>query len=386
MGIFIPIVLGMLTAFGPFITDFYLPVMPEMTEYFHSSTALVSMSLTAGMIGLAAGQILIGPLTDKYGRKGILIGSLLLFVLASIGCVFCTDIWTFNAFRLFQGIGGAGGIVISKSMATDMYSGHELARFMALLGAINGVAPVCAPVIGGALSAVTAWQGVFVALLGIGILLALSSTRLHETLVEEKRFTTGLGDVYGNLFRVFRNPIFTLSTLSIMASGICFFGYIASSPFILQEIYGLSPFMYSICFAINALMIGVGAGTASLFRRQATCLRMAVLCLGVGTLAMSTSLLLALSIWILMPSYIILLAGFGLLQPVTTTIAMDSERNNAGAASAIFGASLFVAGGIASPLVGIGNLLWATSIVTVAGTLLCGACTLTLARRVKSLR
>ena len=127
LGIFIPATLGMLTAFGPFVTDFYLPVLPEMTEFFHTSPALASLSLTTGMIGLAAGQVFIGPLTDKYGRKNILVGSMLMFAIASVLCIISPNIYLFNLMRIFQGIAGAGGIVISKSMATDMFSGKDLA-------------------------------------------------------------------------------------------------------------------------------------------------------------------------------------------------------------------------------------------------------------------
>lgn len=158
ISIFVPATLGMLTAFGPFVTDFYLPVLPEMAEYFHTSPALASMSLTTGMVGLAAGQVFIGPLTDKVGRKRILVGSMLMFAVASVLCIFAPNIFVFNVMRVLQGIAGAGGIVISKSMATDMYSGKELANFMAILGSINGIAPVCAPIIGGLVAGVASWQ------------------------------------------------------------------------------------------------------------------------------------------------------------------------------------------------------------------------------------
>lgn len=113
MKVFLPATLGMLTAFGPFVTDFYLPVLPEMTSYFHTTPALASMSLTTGMIGLAAGQLFIGPLTDKYGRKRILVGSMLLFVVASLLCILSKDIFMFNAMRVLQGLAGAGGIVMA---------------------------------------------------------------------------------------------------------------------------------------------------------------------------------------------------------------------------------------------------------------------------------
>ena len=227
IGVFIPATLGMLTAFGPFVTDFYLPVLPEMSEFFHTSPALASLSLTTGMIGLAIGQVFIGPLTDKFGRKKILVGSMLMFAIASVLCIFAPNIYLFNLMRLFQGLAGAGGIVISKSMSTDMYSGKELANFMAILGSINGIAPVCAPVIGGLMAGVTNWQGVFGLLLGIGIILMFCSARLPETLTPEKRIQKSIIQVYANLFRVFRNRIFTLSTLAEMA---CVFQFIAIHP------------------------------------------------------------------------------------------------------------------------------------------------------------
>lgn len=259
-GVFIPATLGMLTAFGPFVTDFYLPVLPELTAFFHTSPALASLSLTSGMIGLAAGQVFIGPLTDKFGRRGILVGSMVVFAIASVLCVLAPDIYLFNLCRLFQGLAGAGGIVISKSMATDMYRGEELARFMAVLGAINGIAPVSAPVIGGLMAGQTSWQGVFCLLIVVGVLLMVCSARLPETLPAAQRIRKSVLQVYANLFRVFRNPRFTLSTLSAMASFFTFFAYIASSPFILQQLYGLTPLQFSLCFAVNALMIGLGAG------------------------------------------------------------------------------------------------------------------------------
>lgn len=137
---------------------------------------------------------------------------MLMFAIASVLCILAPNIYIFNLMRLFQGLAGAGGIVISKSMSTDMYSGKELANFMAILGSINGIAPVCAPVIGGLMAGVTNWQGVFGLLLGIGIILMFCSARLPETLTPEKRIQKSIIQVYANLFRVFRNRIFTLST------------------------------------------------------------------------------------------------------------------------------------------------------------------------------
>lgn len=371
MKVFIPATLGMLTAFGPFVTDFYLPVLPEMTGYFHTTPALASMSLTAGMIGLAAGQLFIGPLTDKYGRKRILVGSMLLFVVASLLCIFSGDIFMFNAMRVLQGLAGAGGIVIAKSMSADMYTGRELASFMALLGAINGIAPVCAPVVGGLMAGVTSWTGVFAVILAVGLVLMVCSMFLPETLQPANRIRKSMIKVYGNLFRVFRNSRFTLSVMAEMACFFMFFAYIASSPFIMQQVYHLSPLGYSLCFGLNALMIGVGAAMATRFRSQGTCLRFGGLGMLAGTLLLAFLLNTAMPLWIVMLAYIYTLICFGLMQPPLAAIALDSERDNAGAASAIFGASGFVAGALSSPLVGIGDITVTSGLIMACGAVVC---------------
>lgn len=371
MKVFIPATLGMLTAFGPFVTDFYLPVLPEMTGYFHTTPALASMSLTAGMIGLAAGQLFIGPLTDKYGRKRILVGSMLLFVVASLLCIFSGDIFMFNAMRVLQGLAGAGGIVIAKSMSADMYTGRELASFMALLGAINGIAPVCAPVVGGLMAGVTSWTGVFAVILAVGLVLMVCSMFLPETLQPANRIRKSVIKVYGNLFRVFRNSRFTLSVMAEMACFFMFFAYIASSPFIMQQVYHLSPLGYSLCFGLNALMIGVGAAMVTRFRSQGTCLRFGGLGMLAGTLLLAFLLNTAMPLWIVMLAYIYTLICFGLMQPPLTAIALDSERDNAGAASAIFGASGFVAGALSSPLVGIGDITVTSGLIMACGAVVC---------------
>lgn len=377
-----PTTLGMLTAFGPLVTDFYLPALPEMGEFFHCSAPEVAMSLTAGMVGLAAGQILIGPLSDKYGRRRLLVSSMALFVIASVLCLFAKSIHVFNLMRVLQGFAGAGGIVLSKSISTDLFSGRDLARFMALLGAINGIAPVFAPILGGAMMSFTTWQGVFVLLLFIGFVLMLCSMRLPETLQSARRIDR-ISTVYVNLFRVFRNSRFTLSTLAMMMCFFTFFAYITSSSFILQQQYGLSPIAYSLCFGFNAFMIGVGSALSPRFHHANTALKWGAIYLFASTLLASLCIYLHAHLVLLMLCYVGLMLGFGLMQPVSTTIALDAERHNAGAASAIFGASGFVAGALSSPLVSMGRIEVSAGIVMTAGALACLALTLPLCAVVK---
>lgn len=140
---------GNLTAFGPFVTDFYLPCLPELTGYFSASASVIQTSLTAGMLGLAAGQLLIGPLVDKYGRKRPLLGCLALFVLATVGCMLSSDIRLFIFFRLLQGLTGASGLVISKTIVADTFTARDLSKYFALLAAVQGAVPIVAPVQGG---------------------------------------------------------------------------------------------------------------------------------------------------------------------------------------------------------------------------------------------
>ena len=384
IGVFIPATLGMLTAFGPFVTDFYLPVLPEMSEYFHTSPALASLSLTTGMIGLAAGQVFIGPLTDKFGRKKILVASMLMFAVASVLCIVAPNIYVFNVMRIFQGLAGAGGIVISKSMSTDMYSGKELADFMAILGSINGIAPVCAPVIGGVMAGFTTWQGVFALLLGIGIVLMVCSVRLPETLAPDKRIQKNVMQVYANLFRVFHNSLFSLSTLAEMACFFTFFAYIASSPFILQQVYGLTPFEFSLCFALNAFCIGIGAAIGPQFRHANMALKCGAVDFVIASLCLSLSLFAHAPLAVVMGCYIYLLTSFGLMQPGLTATALDAERKNAGAASAIFGASGFVAGAVSSPLVAMGTIEVTSSLIVIGGATLCLVLVLPLCKRLKT--
>ena len=178
---FLYVFLGALTAFAPLVTDMYLPALPSMTGDFRTTMSMVQLGLTFSMIGLAAGQLLFGPLSDKYGRRPLLLLSMSLFVVATVFCIFAPDIQTFVSMRLLQGIGASGGIVISRSVAADTFSGRDLAKAMAVIGAINGIAPVASPVVGGFFVDTIGWRGIFVMLLAVGVVLFFSNVHFSET-------------------------------------------------------------------------------------------------------------------------------------------------------------------------------------------------------------
>lgn len=374
---FLLVLLGLLSAFGPFVTDMYLPGLPSMTVYFDTTASLVQLGITTAMLGLAFGQVIIGPLSDKYGRKLPLMASLWLFILSTIACIFSWNIGAFIFFRFLQGIAGAGGIVISRSVATDCYSGKELAKAFAMISAVNGLAPILAPVGGGIMLKFTNWLGIFTFLLFIGIVLILLCLKLKESLPAERRITVPAFSSFRNFIPLLGKREFMGYVLIQAFTFGTIFAYISSSPFILQEHYRLSPLAYSLCFAINAVALIIGTASAGRFRN----IRKGVVTGVAGSFVLS--IFTGVTLWLEMPiiyfeiALFLTLAFGGIVLPTSTALALDTERQNAGTASAIFGAISFLAGGIVSPLVGIGNILHSTAIIMVVSSaiallLVCG--------------
>lgn len=374
---FLLVLLGLLSAFGPFVTDMYLPGLPSMTVYFNTTAPMVQLGITTAMLGLGFGQIIIGPLSDKYGRKLPLMISLWLFILSTVACIFAWNIGAFIFFRFLQGIAGAGGIVISRSVATDCYTGKELARAFAMISAINGLAPILAPVGGGIMLKFTNWVGIFTFLLFLGAILILLCGRLKESLPAERRITVPAFSSFRNFLPLLVKREFMGYVLIQAFTFGTIFAYISSSPFILQEHYELSPLSYSLCFAINAIALIIGTTSASWFRN----IRQGVATGVAGSFVLS--IFTGLTLWFELPILYFEIALFltlvfgGLVLPTSTALALDTERQNAGTASAIFGAVSFLAGGIVSPLVGVGNILHSTAIIMVTSSaiamlLVCG--------------
>ena len=245
--IHLAVLLGFLAALAPLATDMYLPALPTMNEEFDASTSIIQMTLTMTLVGMAIGQLFAGPISDRFGRKSPLVVGMVFFTLSTFGCIFSEDITHFLIFRFIQGLSGSFGIVIARAIARDTYKGAELTKFISLLMLVNGLAPILAPVIGGQILLFTHWRGIFVTLAVIGVLLILSSMAINETLPYEFR----MKDIYSS-FKIFGSLLHDkyffghcLIQFTIFAA---FFAYIAGSPFLFQNIYHVSPQMYSFIF------------------------------------------------------------------------------------------------------------------------------------------
>ena len=167
--LFLVLLLGVLSAFGPFVVDLYLPSLPQLASFFETNASMTQLTLTTAMIGLALGQLLLGPLSDKFGRKKPLIISLVIYIISTVLIVFSPNIETMIVLRVIQGLSSAGSVVISRAVATDLYRGREMTRFFGLLMTINGLAPIISPILGSLLLEYISWKGVFVFLALIGV-------------------------------------------------------------------------------------------------------------------------------------------------------------------------------------------------------------------------
>lgn len=373
--LFLVIFLGMLSAFGPFVTDMYLPTLPSMTEVFHTTASLVQMGLATSMLGLAVGQIFFGPLSDKFGRKTVLISAMVLFSISTIASIYSPSIEFFNFCRFLQGLGGSGGIVLSRSVATDCYTGRDLAKMLAIIGAVNGIAPVTAPVIGGLVSEAVGWQGIFWILFGIGAVILAMCVIFRESHSPEKRYTGPIGGLLKKFPDIFKLKYYVIYTLLYAFTCGVLFSYISSASFIIQNHFGYSELQFAVFFGVNALGIGVGSAMSLKFHRMQSAALF-------GAAGITTSALLQVIVSLIAPTFwpyeiftFLMLVSIGFILTSATTMAMDEGRRMIGTASAIFGASGFLSGGIVTPLVGIGNIMTSTQLLLV----ICGVSSLVFA-------
>ncbi|MGH4027914.1 Bcr/CflA family multidrug efflux MFS transporter [Actinomycetota bacterium Odt1-20B] len=361
-GALVTLVLGGLTATPPLSMDMYLPALPEVTDSLHAPAATIQLTLTACLLGMALGQLVVGPMSDKWGRRRPLLAGLLVYIVATAICALAPNAELLIAFRLLQGLAGAAGIVIARAVVRDLYDGVEMARFFSTLMLISGVAPVVAPLIGGQVLRVTDWRGVFVVLTGVGIALTLLVWRaLPETLPPERRHSGGTGAALRTMGGLLKDRVFSGY---MIAGGFAFaalFAYISASPFVIQEIYGASPQTFSLLFGINS----VGLIVAGQINGKVLVGRVSldkVLGLGLALIALASVALLLMAsgvfgddigLFPIAAGLFVLMSSMGLAMPNTQSLALTRTPHAAGSASALLGTTSFLVGAVASPLVGI---------------------------------
>ena len=368
---FLVIYLVGLSALGSFVNDMYTPSLPAMCRFFHCSVPTVQMGLTMGMIGLALGQFLLGPISDRYGRRPVLICSTLLFIFAATVSIFSPTIHFFVACRLFQGIGASGGYFLARTIPADVYQGRGLAKLMALIGAINGIAPASAPVIGGVTADAFGWKGIFVVLAAFAVLLLAFSPMMKESLAPSRRSSGSWLHSFGGYVSLLKDRAFMTHVCFKGTSLGLLFAYISASPFILQTHYGLSQTYYGLVIGFNALFVATGSMIALRFHPLKKAAFIGSLILGGGILGQAVALYTINSIWVFEGFMIVILFALGLIFSTTNTLAMNEGRSQA---SSVLGISGYVFGAIVSPLVGIGDVFHSTVVVFVSLTILVIIC------------
>ncbi|MEV8537291.1 Bcr/CflA family multidrug efflux MFS transporter [Streptomyces sp. NPDC051211] len=360
-GLLVTFILGGLSALPPLSMDMYLPALPEVTTALSSPAATIQLTLTACLAGMALGQLVIGPMSDKWGRKRPLLIGMIAYVLATAVCALAPTAGLLIAFRLIQGLAGAAAIVIARAMVRDLYDGVEMARFFSTLMLISGVAPIVAPLIGGQVLRFSDWRGVFLVLTGVGALLTVVMWRgLGETLPPERRHTGGVGAALRTMRGLLADRVFAGYML---AGGFAFatlFAYISASPFVIQEIYGASPQTFSLLFGLNSVgLIAAGqingkllVGRVSLDKVLAGGLAVITVA-SVALLLMSTGAFGRVGLVPISAGLFVLMSAMGVVLPNTNALALTRTPHAAGSASALLGTSSFLVGAVASPLVGI---------------------------------
>jgi MFS transporter, DHA1 family, multidrug resistance protein len=372
------VVLGMLSTFGPLSLDLYLPALPQLAAELQATPSAAQLTITACLIGLAVGQVVAGPLSDRFGRKRPLMIGLVAYALASLACAFAWSISIMLLLRLIQGLAGAAGIVIARAVARDLYEGRRLVIFFSRLVLVSGLAPVIAPVLGGQLNRVMTWRGIFGVLAGIGVMLVLAGLLgLKESLSPEKRAAGGVVATLRGFGLLIKDRFFVGVALAAGLAGASMFAYIAGATFVLQRIYGLSPQGFSLAFGINSVGIVTAAQVSGRLTRRLSPVRVLAVGLTVnlaGSLCLAVSVLLGLGLPFVLGSLFVMVSAIGLVLPTSTALALSDYSERAGTASALLGLLQYLVGGLAAPLVGLAGEETAVPLGLVTACASAGAC------------
>ncbi|MGN6611403.1 MAG: multidrug effflux MFS transporter [Angustibacter sp.] len=366
------VALGSLQGLGPLSLDTYLPALPDIARDLGASTSATQVTLTATLVGLAVGQLVFGALSDRLGRRRPLLAGLALYVVASVLCAVAPSIAWLVAGRFVQGFAGAAGMVSAMAIARDSTQGTAMARLFAALMLVTGAAPVVAPVLGGQLLLFTSWRGIFALLALAGaVLLTVAALRVPETLAPHRRHSGGLRHTLTTFAGLLRDRGFTgpLAALVLACGGL--FGYLSGSPFLLQDVHGLSPQAYSAVFAVNTVGLTALSQVSGRVVHRTGPARLLVLgtaTCALGGLGLLAATLTHVGLLGVLPALFCVVGGMGFVFPNASALALAAHGEAAGSASALLGTGQFVAGAVAAPLVGLGGDATLSMAVVLAAT------------------
>ncbi|MGN6428000.1 MAG: multidrug effflux MFS transporter [Leifsonia sp.] len=350
-----------LTVFGPISMDLYLPALPALTTELGAATSTAQLTVTACLVGLAAGQLIAGPLSDRFGRRGPALIGVAAYVLVSALCAASPTVELLIAARLVQGLAGGVGIVIAQAAGRDVYEGGRLIRFYGRLTVVGGLAAVIGPLIGGALTVILDWRGLFLVLAAIGaVILVWVALGLPETLAHGNRTAAGFGVIGRDLRMLLSDRRFVGA---VVAQGFVYaalFAYLSGATYVLQGVYGLSPQAYALAFGLNSagfMVFGYLAGRFSETWSVLGTLIVGLVIAGLGAVGLLVAGLTSVPLAVVIVALFLLAAGTAVTSPPSTTLALAGYPRIAGTASSLLGAARFAFGGIAAPLVGVAGAL-----------------------------
>ena len=350
------LVLGALVALGPFTIDLYLPAFPAIATVFDATDAAIQLTLTATTIGFGLGQLLIGPWSDKVGRRTPLLVATALHIFASLGVALAPDLGLIGLFRVLQGIGAAGGGVVAMAMVRDLFGGHPLVRMLARLALVTGLAPIVAPVIGSQLLQIMDWRGIFWVLMAYGIaVLVLAWFLIIETLPPARRRDVGHSTARDRYRALFHDRVFVGIAIVGAMNFSSLFAYLAASSFLFQDVYGLDAQQYGLVFGANSLGLVICSQLSSrVMRRVGPQWVIAVTLTGMF-LAAASIVVFSIAgggIWTVLIPLFVLISLAGATFPAIQVTALAHHGKEAGTAASLLGAVNFGLAGLISPIVG----------------------------------
>jgi DHA1 family bicyclomycin/chloramphenicol resistance-like MFS transporter len=370
------VTLGAISILGPFGTDVYLPAFPQMAASLGTSAAGIQLTLTAFTVGMALGQLTMGSLSDRLGRKPLIVlGCLIMFAASGVAAL-AQSLGLLILCCAFIGLAASAGMVCGRAMVSDLATGHEAAKGFSVLGILAGIGPILGPVGGALIMQLAGWRSIFGTLSALALAFGvLAFFALPETLDPAKRHSGGLGSMFATMGQLIRNRNFVLHAVLLWCGFAMMFAYISASPFVLQNVFSLSPLQYTLDFGANGIVLMItGALSAALIKRVGPAAQVrigAAMQLIAAAVLVIPSLVGPLPLWAVIVAFALVPSSMGFVFGPVTALALRDVRHAAGTALALMGALQFVLAGVAAFVVGLGGalatepLVWSLALLAV---------------------